>query len=203
MTESSPRARMRAPERRALITAAALESFAVKGYEGTSLGDIAKAAGVSRTVMYDHFPSKRVLLLAVLHEENAKLVEFVASRITASGSARERMRGTVDAYFSFAESRPKSRRVLFDLVIEDDPEISTVRQGIRDARLRAVAAMLASDMREIGVDPAEPAVEAMVEFIISGLDGVSRWWERKPQTPRQSLVEGVMWLLWTGLEPRS
>ncbi|WP_106400195.1 TetR/AcrR family transcriptional regulator [Actinocorallia populi] len=202
MVESAPKSRMRGPARRAVITAAALRIFAEKGYHATSLGEIARAAGVARTVMYDHFPSKRVLLLAVLQEQNAALIEYIGARITAQGTARERMRGTVDAYFGFAQSQPEARKLLFDSLNEDDPEIRTVRQGIREARTRAVAAMLAPDMREIGVDPAEPGAEAMVEFVITGLDGVAQWWEHRPEIARSTLVEGVMWLLWSGLGPR-
>ncbi|WP_433179640.1 TetR/AcrR family transcriptional regulator [Actinoallomurus sp. CA-150999] len=199
MGETPPKTRMRAPARRAVITAAALKVFAGKGYHGTSLGEIAAAAGVARTVLYDHFPSKRVLLLAVMQEQNAALVEYVGSRITGSGPAEERMRSTIDAYFGFAQTRPEARRLLFDRTDEDDPEIRTVRQGIRESRTQAVTALLAGDMRSVGVDPYEPVAEAMVELLITGLDGVAQWWERHPDMPRSTLVEGAMRLLWTGL----
>lgn len=199
MGESPPKSRMRAPARRALITAAALRVFAGKGYHAASLGEIAAEAGVARTVLYDHFPSKRVLLLAVMQEQNTALVEYVGARITGRGPAEERMRSTIDAYFSFAQSSPEARRLLFDRTDEADPEISTVRQGMRESRTRAVAALLGGDMRTVGVDPGEPIAEAMVELIITGLDGVAQWWERNPDMPRQMLVEGAMRLLWTGL----
>ncbi|MFC5749029.1 TetR/AcrR family transcriptional regulator [Actinomadura rugatobispora] len=199
MAETAPKPRMRGPARRALITAAALEIFASKGYHATSLGEIAAEAGVARTVLYDHFPSKRVLLLAVMQEQNAALVEYIGARITGSGAARERMRSTIDAYFSFARSRPSARRLLFDRTDEDDPEIRTVRQGIRESRTRAVVALLAGDIRTVGVEAREPIAEAMVELIITGLDGVAQWWERHPEMPQEMLVEGAMRLLWTGL----
>ncbi|WP_243716043.1 TetR/AcrR family transcriptional regulator [Actinomadura darangshiensis] len=199
MRDNPPKPRMRAAERRALLTAAAVKVFASKGYNGSSLGEIAAAAGVARTVLYDHFPSKRVLLLAVMQEQNAALVEYIGTRITGSGPAEERMRSTVDAYFSFAETNPAARRLLFDRTDEDDPEIRTVRQGIRESRTRAVTALLAGDIRSVGVDPGEPIAEAMVELLITGLDGVAQWWERNPEMPRSMLVEGAMLMLWTGL----
>jgi AcrR family transcriptional regulator len=199
MADTAPKSRLRAPARRALITEAALKIFAGKGYHATSLGEIAAAAGVARTVLYDHFPSKRVLLLAVMQEQNAALVEYVGARITGTGTAEERMRSTIDAYFGFAQSRPAARRLLFDRTDEDDPEIRTVRQGIRESRTHAVTALLARDIRTIGLEPGEPIAEAMVELIITGLDGVAQWWERHPDMPRSMLVEGAMRLLWTGL----
>src|SRR5690606_24767049 len=182
-----------------LITEAALEIFASKGYHATSLGEIAKAAGVTRTVMYDHFPSKRVLLLAVMQEQNTVLVEYVGARITGAGPPRERMRSTIDAYFSFAQSRPAARRLLFDRTDEDDPEIRTVRQGIRESRTPAVAALLGNDIRAaFGLGPSGPMAEAMVELLIAGLGGVAQWWERHPDMPKSALVEGAMRVLWTG-----
>ncbi|WP_433479233.1 TetR/AcrR family transcriptional regulator [Spirillospora sp. CA-142024] len=199
MGEKPPRTRMRAPARRAAITAAALRVFAGKGYNGASLGEIAAEAGVARTVMYDHFPSKRVLLLAVMQEQNAALMRHVGARITSSGSADERMRSTVDAYFSFAETGSAGRRLLFDQADEDDPEIRTVREGIRRSRAHVVTVLLVDDMRTVGVDPHEPIAEAMVELIIAGLDGAAQWWERNPDMPRSRLVEGVTRLLWQGL----
>ncbi|MGI8329810.1 TetR/AcrR family transcriptional regulator [Actinomadura scrupuli] len=199
MAEISPKPRMRAPARRALITTAAMEIFADKGYHATSLGEIATAAGVARTVLYDHFPSKRVLLLAVMQEQNSALMAYVGRRITGSGPAEERMRSTIDAYFSFAQSNPAARRLLFDQADEDDPEIRTARKGIRETRTHAVTALLAGDMRTVGVEPGEPIAEAMVELIITGLDGVAQWWERNPDMPRSMLVEGAMRLLWRGL----
>ncbi|MFG2250724.1 TetR/AcrR family transcriptional regulator [Spirillospora sp. NPDC048823] len=200
MGEDPPKTRMRGPARRAVITEAALGIFASKGYHGASLGEIASAAGVARTVVYDHFPSKRVLLLAVMQEQNAALVEYVGARITGVGPARERMRSTTDAYFGFAQSKPAARRLLFDRIDEDDPEIRTVRRGIREARTQAVTVLLGGDIRaRVGLDPQEPIAEAMVELLIAGLDGVAQWWEHHPEMPRSVLVEGAMRLLWTGL----
>ncbi|WP_211769637.1 TetR/AcrR family transcriptional regulator [Kutzneria sp. CA-103260] len=202
MTGTERRSRLRGPQRRAKIVQAALEVLAAAGYHATGMGAIATAAGVTRSVLYDHFPNKRVLLLAVLQEQNAALIEHVGGRITGTGSPEERMRATVDAYFSFAESRPAARKLLFDRTDEDDVEIQTVRWGIRESRTRAVAALLADDLRRMGVDPDSPAAEAMVELLITGLDGMAQWWARRPETPRAELVAAAMRLLWDGLGPR-
>jgi AcrR family transcriptional regulator len=191
--------RMTGPQRRARILNAALEVFAAKGYQATVLGDIAEAAGIARSVLYDHFPNKRVLLLTVMNENNAALVEYVGSRITGQGSAEDRMRATIEAYFSFAEQHPQARRLLFDRIDEDDEEIRIVRWGIREARTRAVIVLLAPDIRKLGL-PAEGAVtEAAVELLIAGLDGVAQWWERHQDVSREALVTSAMRVLWTGL----
>lgn len=191
--------RVSAPVRRARIVAAALDVFADKGYEATTMGDIAAVAGITRSVLYDHFPSKRTLLLTVMQERNAALVEYVGSRITGSGSPEDRMRATIDAYFSFAEHEPKARRLLFDRIDEDDAEIRAVRWGIREARTRAVTVLLARDVRKLGLTPQAATTEGAVELLIAGLDGMAQWWEHHREVPRADLVATAMRVLWTGL----
>jgi AcrR family transcriptional regulator len=190
--------RMSAPARRARIVEAALDVFASKGYQATAMADIAAEAGVTRSVLYDHFPNKRVLLLTVMQERNAALVEYVGSRITGTGSDEDRMRATIDAYFSFAEQQPAARRLLFDRIDEDDAEIRAVRWGIRESRTRAVTVLLSRDVRKLGLAPDSPTTEGAVELLIAGLDGMAQWWERHRDIPRADLVAAAMRVLWTG-----
>ncbi|MEU8401407.1 TetR/AcrR family transcriptional regulator [Nonomuraea sp. NPDC048892] len=199
MATKEPRKRMPGSARRSRIVEAALEVFAARGYHATAMEEIAVAAGVTRSVLYDHFPSKRVLLITVLQEQNARLVEHVGGRITGSGSPERRLRATLDAYFSFTEANPGARRLLFDHTDEDDPEIKVVRWGIRETRTRSVAAMLGPDLRRLGLDPETEAAQAVVELLISGTDGLAQWWARHPTMSRDRLVEAAMLVLWNGL----
>ncbi|TDV41317.1 TetR/AcrR family transcriptional regulator [Actinophytocola oryzae] len=196
------RSRLRGPQRRAKILEAALDVLAATGYHATAMSAIAEAAGVTRSVLYDHFPNKRVLLLSVLQEQNAALIEYVGARITGTGAPEERMRATIDAYFSFAESQPAARHLLFDWSDEDDAEIQAVRWGIREARTRAVTALLSPDLRRIGLGPDSSATEAVVELLITGIDGLAQWWARRGEMTRDELVTAAMRLLWHGLDPR-
>lgn len=190
---------MRGSARRARITEAALTVFATRGYHATAMEEIATAAGVTRSVLYDHFPSKRVLLITVLQEQNALLVEHIGARITGSGSPGRRLRATLDAYFSFAEHRPLARRLLFDHTDENDPEIKAVRWGIRETRTRAVAIMLARDLSRLGFDAESEIAQAVVELLLSSTDGLAQWWARHPAVPREELVNAAMRILWNGL----
>ena len=64
--ETTTRARLRAPQRRAVIEAAAARLFAEHGYAATRLDDIAAAADVTKPILYRHFASKKALYLALL-----------------------------------------------------------------------------------------------------------------------------------------
>ena len=74
MATETPKTRLKGPQRRELIVAAALPEFAERGYEAASVGRIARSAGVARTVLYDHFPSKHALFVEVLDAEQEEML---------------------------------------------------------------------------------------------------------------------------------
>ncbi|HYI36666.1 MAG TPA: helix-turn-helix domain-containing protein [Thermoleophilaceae bacterium] len=191
--------RMRAPARRAEVLGAAVECFARSGYRATSMGEIAARADVARPVLYDHFPSKKALFLEVLEEQSAAFLADAASRISGEGDARERMRQTVAAVFAFAHERPDSWRLLFGNTAHGDPEIDAAAAAAHRNRVVAVAALLAEDARNAGIDPAGPRAEAMVEMLIAALRGGAEWGLARPGVAREDLVEAALDLLWTGL----
>ena len=67
VTDTKPkRRRMAAADRREAILDAALEEFSVNGFHETSLEGVADRAGISKALIYEHFPSKRNLHEALL-----------------------------------------------------------------------------------------------------------------------------------------
>lgn len=195
----SPKRRLRAPARRTRIVEAALHTFASQGYGSTGMGAIAEAAGVTRAVLYDHFASKKALFLAVLEEQSAIFLGHVGARISGEGSAQERMRATLDAVFSFAEQHPDAWRLLFGNATHGDAEVDAAWRSIHAGRTYAVAALLARDAAEAGIDPDSRRAEIMVELLISAVSGGVAWWEQHPGAPRAELVQAANDLLWTGL----
>lgn len=191
--------RMPGPARRAEVLSAAVECFARSGYRATSMGEIATSADVARPVLYDHFPSKKALFLEVLDEQSTAFLADVANRISGEGDARERMRQTVAAVFAFALERPDPWRLLFGNTAHGDPEIDAAAATAHQARVVAVAALLAEDARRAGIDPTGPRAEAMVEMLIAALRGGAEWALARPDLPRDQLVEAALDLLWTGL----
>jgi AcrR family transcriptional regulator len=190
---------LRAPARRARIEEAALEAFASLGYEGPSVGEIAQAAGVTRTVLYDHFPSKKALYLHLLERESAQLLDHVAVRILAEGSQEERMRNTIDAYLSFVETHPLAWQML-SREGAGDLDIAAAEDTMRARSAEAVRSLLSADLLAAGVDPASERAEVLIELAASAVEGIARWAHDHPAVSRELLVEAAMELLWGGLE---
>jgi len=199
MPIEAPRRRMPAAERRELIVGAALEEFAQHGYEGASMGRIGAAAGVSRTVLYDHFPHKRALFADLLRETHASLLAHLRERIAADAPMEQRMRDATDAFFAFAESQRSAFMLLFPEHAPIDPDVAADHRRERAASNRLLAALIAPDAERAGLDPRSPVGQAIFALQQSALHGAVRWWHAHPEVDRRQLVTAAMGLMWTGI----
>ncbi|MCD5315556.1 TetR/AcrR family transcriptional regulator [Kineosporia babensis] len=97
MTSSPPRRRGRPGYDQAAILRTAVELFNRRGYDATSMGDLAKELGLSKAAIYHHVESKEQLLAAALNDALDELTAVVteAVRPEAEGSAHERLRAVV------------------------------------------------------------------------------------------------------------
>jgi AcrR family transcriptional regulator len=153
---------------------------------------------VTRTVLYDHFPSKKALYLWLLERESAQLLDHVAVRILAKGSHEERMRHAIDAFLSFVETHPIAWQVL-SREGAGDTEIAATGDRLRARSTEAIRSLLSADLMAAGVDPAGERAEVLVELAASAVEGIARWAHDHPAVPREQLVESAMELLWDGL----
>ncbi|MEO3784777.1 TetR/AcrR family transcriptional regulator [Actinocorallia sp. B10E7] len=197
--EAGTRRRMTPGQRRANLIEVALRVFAEKGYRDTSMGDIALEAGVNRSILYDRFPTKRVLFLNVLQEQHIAVLMAMGVAVSARTGMEDRLRAAVDGYLEFAERDPAARRLLFDFSAEEDPEIKVARRGINESRTRVLTLLLGGELRDLGLDPASPDAALHVEILLSGLDGLAQWRDHNPHVPRAELVDTAMRVFWTGL----
>jgi AcrR family transcriptional regulator len=127
--------RLPADERRQQLLAVACELFARTGFHDTSMDDIAEAAGVTKPVLYQHFPSKRALYVELLEDTGRRLLDRLADATDRATSGRERVEAGFRAYFQFAVGDRSSFRLLFGTSIRSDPEFARTV----DAILQAVA----------------------------------------------------------------
>ena len=98
------KARLPRDERRAILLTAALEVFTAAGYHSAAMDEIADRANVSKPVLYQHFPSKLDLYLAVLDLHIDSLVFELQKAISSTPDNSKRVHATVVAYFAFIEN---------------------------------------------------------------------------------------------------
>jgi AcrR family transcriptional regulator len=198
----SPARRRRLPagERRAEILDAALEVFAARGYHHSSLEEIAAAAGISKALIYEHFPSKRDLHAALLQAHVQELFRRLAEAAASVEPGELRLRAGVDAFLRFAEERRDGWRMLFRESAE--PDVADALRVMQAQATTMVAALIAAepDGRRTGAPRRQRAIEMLAQQLTGAIQALANWWAEHPEVPRRELVEQVMAFAWLGLE---
>ena len=107
-------------QRRIQLLDAASEVFAAKGYHAAAMDDIADVAGVSKPVLYQHFPSKLDLYLALLDQSCDRLVEVVEDALASTEENADRVIATVAAFYEFVSSTSGEFRFIFESDLTGD-----------------------------------------------------------------------------------
>src|SRR5688572_10454822 len=124
---------MSGAQRRRQLLSVAGHLFGEYGYHQLSMEQLADAAGVSKPVLYQHFPSKRELYLALVNDANAELEAQVRKALEGTTDNRERITGAIGTYFDFVEDR--RFRLLHSTADLADPEV----RDVVEASLKRVA----------------------------------------------------------------
>ena len=199
----TPRKRLTAEARREAILQAALEVFASGGYAASSIDAIATAAGISKALIYEHFPSKRELHAALLRDHVGVLFARLAESAAPGQPGEIRLRAGVDAFLAFVEERRDAWRMLFRDAA--DAEVAEALIGVQQQATLAVAALIAAEptapvSRDGGQRERELAVEMLAQQLTGAVQSLAYWWGDHPEVPRERLVEIVMDFAWLGLE---
>jgi AcrR family transcriptional regulator len=134
--------RLPADERRQQLLAVACDLFAASGFHDTSMDDIAEAAGVTKPVLYQHFPSKRALYVELLEDTGRRLLARLAEATSRATSGRERVEAGFRAYFQFAVGDRSSFRLLFGTSIRSDPEFARTVESILQAVADTISTLI-------------------------------------------------------------
>ncbi len=141
---------MTGTERRHQLIDIARSLFAERGYDGTSIEEIAQRANVSKPVVYEHFGGKEGLYAVVVDREMSALLDGITSSLTNNRS-RVRVERVALALLTYVEERTDGFRIL----IRDSPAAissGTYSSLLNDA-VSQVSSILAGDFARRGLDP--------------------------------------------------
>ena len=142
---SIDKSRMPRDERRAQLLAAALEVFTAAGYHAAAMDEISDRAGVSKPVLYQHFPSKLDLYLAVLDTHIDSLVFAIQKAIQSTPDNSKRVQATIAAYFDFIEEDGEAFRLLFESDMNVEPAVRERLNRMTYDCAAAVSAVISLD----------------------------------------------------------
>jgi len=188
-------ARLPLDERRAQLLVVALEVFTVAGYHSAAMDEIADRANVSKPVLYQHFPSKLELYLAVLDMHIDSLVFAIQKAIASNRENSSRVAATVEAYFGFIDSEGEAFRLLFESDMSLEPQ---VRERLNRMTYDCAAAVSAVISIDTGLGKEESMMLA-VGIIGTVQTSARHWLDRDGKIDRQRATELVMNLIWRGI----
>ncbi|MFI9627102.1 TetR family transcriptional regulator [Streptomyces sp. NPDC052042] len=189
------RVRMTGKERREQLLDIGRTLFADKGFEGTSVEEIAARAGVSKPVVYEHFGGKEGLYAVVVDREMRRLLDMVTGALTA-GHPRELLEQAAFALLDYIETYTDGFRIL----VRDSPvaqSTGTFASLISDIATQ-VEDILGLEFKARGFDPKLAPLYAQALVGMVALTG--QWWVNARKPKKAEVAAHLVNLAWHGLE---
>ncbi|WP_417216334.1 TetR/AcrR family transcriptional regulator [Arthrobacter sp.] len=195
-TEHSQRTpRMPRDQRRRQLLTAAHQVFVAHGYHGAAMDEIADVAMVSKPVLYQHFPGKRELYLALLDEHLEDLTARLLRAIASTTDNKQRVHATIREFFGFIASDSQAHRLVFESDLMHDPDVSSRLEAFNARFADAIAGVISEDT---GLSRAQAV---LLGRAMSGMAQVSAryWLELEGQVDLDEASELVSRLAWRGI----
>jgi AcrR family transcriptional regulator len=188
-------ARLPRNARRAQLLTAAQDVFASNGYHAAGMDEIAERAGVSKPVLYQHFPGKLELYMALLDMHVDELIRRVTGAMENTTDNKIRVRNAVSAYFDFVDEESQAFRLVFESDLRGEPAVQDAIERATDVSVRAITATITADA---GLD------ETRARLLAVGLVGASQvaarsWLAAHRPIPKEEAVALISTLTWKGI----
>lgn len=183
--------------RRAEFVDAAIRALAKHGPD-VGMEEIAAESGVSKPVLYRYFGDKADLYLAVGERATELLMEAMRPALDEAGSARQRIRRIVDAYFGVLEQWPDLyrfvvRRTFADRHVDADPVYSH-----KTIIANSVSKMIGTYVRSFGLDSG--GVEVWSHGLVGMVQAAGDWWLERQSMTREDVSTYQAQIIWYALD---
>ncbi len=185
--------------RRHQLLDAALEVFVAQGYHAAAMDDIADHAGVSKPVLYQHFPGKLDLYVALLDNACDQVVEGVRKALASTDDNSERVAATTQAFYTYVADAGGAFRLVFESDLTGEPAVRERVDRVTRRCADAIAEVISDDT---GFPPARARLLAVA---LVGMSQVSaRFWLQQSTTQsgtlsRDEATELISMLAWRGI----
>ncbi|SDI98544.1 transcriptional regulator, TetR family [Frankineae bacterium MT45] len=192
--DGTPRVRMTGQQRREQLLEVGRSLFAEKGFQATSIEEIAQRASVSKPVVYEHFGGKEGLYAVVVDREMQSLMDRISSSLTGGG-ARELVEAAALAFLSYIEEETDGFRVL----TRDSPVVSGA--GTFSTLLNDIAGQVEHILaEEFARQRFQVELAGMYAQMLVGMVALTgQWWLEARQPAREVVAAHLVNLGWNGL----
>jgi len=186
--------RLTASARRAQLIEVGRAVFAERGYEASSVEEIAERAKVSKPIVYEHFGGKEGLYAVVVDREMERVVTIISDAIS-SGTPRERLEQAALAFLTYVEAEPDGFAVL-----SRDAPVTTASggmSGLLNEVADRVGSVFTSAFKEAGYD--QKAAPIYAQALVGMVTFVGQWWTESRKQPVETVAAHLAALAWMGL----
>jgi AcrR family transcriptional regulator len=185
---------MSGADRREQLIDVSRSLFAARGFDGTSVEEIAARAEVSKPVVYEHFGGKEGLYAVVVDREVRALLDGIRSSLT-SGHQRELLEQATLALLDYIEAHRDGFRIL-----ARDSSATNVTGSfatiLSDVASR-VEGILAAEFSRRALEPATAPIYA--QMLVGMVAVTGQWWLDAQQPPKAEVAAHLVNLAWNGL----
>ncbi|TDC59393.1 TetR/AcrR family transcriptional regulator, partial [Actinomadura sp. GC306] len=173
------------------------EVFGERGYQATSMDEIAERCGVSKPMLYEYFGSKDGLLVACVGRSKAELLDVTQKAMAGAVTPRDILWRGMVAYFEFMEAHGKSYGMLMSEPMAASAQTIEAVESTRRQQSTLIAGVLAT------FAPSAPAaaIDAYTEIIIGASERLAQWRARRPEMSAQDAARHMTDFCWHGLSP--
>ena len=184
--------RMPRVARRAQLLDSALEVFVAQGYHAAAMDDIAERAGVSKPVLYQHFPGKMELYLALLEQSSDRIIDQTRRALASTQDNKLRVLATIQVFYEYVADAQGAFRLVFESDLTNEPAVRAQVDRVTKECAEEIAKVISEDT---GL-PTEAAHLLAVSLV--GMAQVSaRFWLDSgggiDQSDAATLVAGLAW----------
>jgi AcrR family transcriptional regulator len=175
--------------------AAAQRVFSAHGYHSAAMDEIADQAGVSKPVLYQHFPGKLELYIALLENHVDELVHRVEQALASTTDNKLRVDAAVGTYFDFVHGDSGAFSMIFESDLRGEPSVQAAVDRATSASVDAITTTITADA---GLD------EDSARLLAVGLVGLSQvsarfWLKHHSGISREEAIALTANLAWRGI----
>lgn len=186
---------MTAAQRREQLIRVGRVLFAERGFEGTTVEEIATSAQVSKPVVYEHFGGKEGLYAVIVDREQRTLLEEIRTGIDRAKGARRKVEAGTLALLDYIEANPDG----FRIISRDAPTGST------GTSFATILSDVASQVEDILGDQFhrrglhEEMAPMYAQMLVGMIAYTGQWWLDEHQQDKATVASNILNLAWNGL----
>jgi AcrR family transcriptional regulator len=187
--------------RRKQLLAAAQQIFVAHGYHAAAMDEIAERAGVSKPVLYQHFPGKLELYLALLDQSCDTIIEASKDALAATDDNKQRVAATMHVFYDYVASAQGAFRLVFESDLTNEQAVRERVDRVTRECAEAIAEVIAEDT---GL-PTEQSRLLAVSLVGMAQVSARFWLDTAHDLSQEDAATLVAGLAWRGIRgyPRS